>query len=162
MATDTTPNTSHRRVNTTDVRRPGRAHGSHTRTPGSAILRLERDITAMMMDPDPIDATQGRALLRELLDTVTRLTRTERQARVARLIAGSIRRLEAARQLAETDGGTRRVAAVVTMFSGGNDSTVLAHLFRQQVTHIGMATTGIGINQTRQYVQHRAADWGCR
>lgn len=125
------------------------------------IEQLERDVAALTTDPDAVDEARGRELLRELVDTVSRLTRDERAARVERLVEGSLARLEAAKLFAETDvtRGSRRVAAVVTMFSGGNDSTVLAHLFREHVTHVGMANTGIGIEQTREYVRACAAQW---
>jgi 3'-phosphoadenosine 5'-phosphosulfate sulfotransferase (PAPS reductase)/FAD synthetase len=52
------------------------------------------------------------------------------------------------------------VAGIVMLFSGGNDSTTLAHLFRQRATHAAHANTGIGIEQTRQYVRDTCASWG--
>ncbi|MGV9850408.1 hypothetical protein ACWDWU_16805 [Streptomyces sp. NPDC003442] len=54
----------------------------------------------------------------------------------------------------------RRVAGVVILFSGGNDSTTLAHLFKDRATHAAHANTGIGIEQTRQYVRNTCATWG--
>ena len=53
----------------------------------------------------------------------------------------------------------RDVAGIVTLFSGGNDSTTLAHLFRNRATHAAHANTGIGIEQTRQYVRDTCHSW---
>lgn len=58
----------------------------------------------------------------------------------------------------QADG--KKVAGIVLLFSGGNDSTTLAHMFRQQATHAAHANTGIGIEQTRQYVRDTCASWG--
>lgn len=52
------------------------------------------------------------------------------------------------------------IAGIVGLFSGGNDSTTLAHLFRDRVTHYGHANTGIGVEDTRQYVRDTCAAWG--
>lgn len=57
-------------------------------------------------------------------------------------------------------GEGKTVVGIVGLFSGGNDSTTLAHLFRNRVTHYGHANTGIGIEQTRVYVRNTCADWG--
>lgn len=57
-----------------------------------------------------------------------------------------------------TDG--RSLTAVVVLVSGGNDSTILAHIFRDIATHAAHANTGIGIEQTRQYVRDTCAHWG--
>lgn len=54
----------------------------------------------------------------------------------------------------------RKVAGIVILFSGGNDSTTLAHLFRRRATHAAHANTGIGIEKTRQYVRDTCASWG--
>lgn len=51
-------------------------------------------------------------------------------------------------------------AAVVVLFSGGNDSTLLAHLFRDEATHAAHANTGVGIEQTRQFVRDTCQSWG--
>lgn len=58
-----------------------------------------------------------------------------------------------------TDDG-KTVAGIVILFSGGDDSTAVAHLFRERATHIAHANTGIGIEQTRQFVRDTAAAWG--
>lgn len=53
----------------------------------------------------------------------------------------------------------RSVAGIVVLFSGGNDSTVLAHMFRDRATHAAHANTGIGIEQTRQFVRDTCRAW---
>lgn len=63
---------------------------------------------------------------------------------------------EAVRQ---TEEDNRKVAAIVILFSGGNDSTALAHLFKDRATHAAHANTGIGIEQTRQYVRDTCEMW---
>jgi 3'-phosphoadenosine 5'-phosphosulfate sulfotransferase (PAPS reductase)/FAD synthetase len=54
----------------------------------------------------------------------------------------------------------KELRGVVVLFSGGNDSTVLAHLMRERATHFGHCNTTIGIEQTRQFVRDTAALWG--
>jgi len=54
----------------------------------------------------------------------------------------------------------REVAGVCLLFSGGNDSTTLVHLFKDVATHAVHANTGIGIEQTRQFVRDRCKEWG--
>jgi 3'-phosphoadenosine 5'-phosphosulfate sulfotransferase (PAPS reductase)/FAD synthetase len=61
--------------------------------------------------------------------------------------------------IAEHLGG-REIAATCLLFSGGNDSTTLAHLFRGVASHAIHANTGIGIEQTRQFVRDTCAAWG--
>lgn len=56
--------------------------------------------------------------------------------------------------------GTRRLAAVVLLYSGGNDSTTLGHIMRHRATHAIHANTGIGIEETRQFVRDTCAAWG--
>jgi len=59
----------------------------------------------------------------------------------------------------EVVSADRHLAGVVILFSGGNDSTTLAHLFKDRATHAAHANTGIGIEQTRQYVRDTCAAW---
>lgn len=54
----------------------------------------------------------------------------------------------------------RMVAATVILFSGGNDSTVLAHLFREQADYAAHANTTIGIEKTRDFVRNTCEEWG--
>lgn len=62
--------------------------------------------------------------------------------------------------------GDRELVGRVVLFSGGNDSTVLAHLARHvlpvdlRATHAGHANTTIGIEATRQFVRDTCAAWG--
>lgn len=53
----------------------------------------------------------------------------------------------------------RTLAGLVILFSGGNDSTTLAHIFRERATHAAHANTGIGIEKTRQYVRDVCDSW---
>lgn len=57
-------------------------------------------------------------------------------------------------------GDRRTVVATAVLFSGGNDSTTLAHLFKDRATHAIHANTTIGIEETRQYVRDTCAAWG--
>lgn len=52
------------------------------------------------------------------------------------------------------------VRAVIGLFSGGNDSTVLSHLIRDRVTAYAHANTQVGAEPTRQFVRDTAAAWG--
>ncbi len=56
--------------------------------------------------------------------------------------------------------GARAPAAVVTCFSGGKDSIVLAHLMRSRTDYYAHANTGIGIEATRVFVRKTCAEWG--
>ena len=53
----------------------------------------------------------------------------------------------------------RMVAAVCVLYSGGNDSTTLAHLMRGRADYAVHVNTGIGIEQTREFVRETCADW---
>lgn len=58
----------------------------------------------------------------------------------------------------ELDG--KRVVAVVGLFSGGNDSTTLCHLFKDRVNYFAHANTQVGIEPTREYVRATSRQWG--
>ena len=91
-------------------------------------------------------------------EEVGRLTGPQREARVLDLMAHSESLvLESIKQHVAADN--KNLAAVATLFSGGNDSTVLAHLFRDVATHAIHANTTIGIEQTRQFVRDTCASW---
>lgn len=49
--------------------------------------------------------------------------------------------------------------AVVGLFSGGNDSTVLIDVVRARLTHLAHVNTGIGVEQTREYVRRMSCDY---
>lgn len=86
---------------------------------------------------------------------VARLTRSQREERLGNLIkqAYDIYQLS----LDALDG--REHMGSLISWSGGNDSNVLAHLMRPVATHAYMANTGIGIEETRQFVRDQAAAW---
>lgn len=54
----------------------------------------------------------------------------------------------------------REIVARCILYSGGNDSTILAHLFRDHATHAVHVNTGIGIEQTRDFVRETCKTWG--
>lgn len=60
----------------------------------------------------------------------------------------------------ETHAEDHNITGRVVLFSGGNDSTVLAHLFRSYATHAAHANTTIGIEATRQFVRDTCEGWG--
>lgn len=90
---------------------------------------------------------------------VARMTRSRREARVSELACESRDLLDLAIEKHVTHDG-RMVAATVVLFSGGNDSTVLAHLFREQADYAAHANTTIGIEQTRDFVRNTCEEWG--
>lgn len=81
-----------------------------------------------------------------------------RRDRLKRLMDESQQILSAAIREHIIDDG-KQLAGIVTMFSGGDDSTTLAHLFRDTVDAAAHANTGIGIEQTRQFVRDTCAAW---
>lgn len=90
------------------------------------------------------------------------MTEKDREANQPRSVDALVREAndildEAYWQLVETQG--KSLTGIVVMFSGGNDSTVLAHLMRERATHFAHCNTTIGIEQTRQFVRDRAAEW---
>lgn len=90
---------------------------------------------------------------------VARLTRPQREERVAELVAESRDILSLAIEKHVTHDG-RMVAATCVLFSGGNDSTTLAHMFRNDVDYFVHANTTIGIEKTREFVRNVSEEWG--
>ena len=88
---------------------------------------------------------------------VTSLSRSDRQRRLQHLIDQSHGIYDSA---LETLLNGRQLIAECLLFSGGNDSTTLAHLFRNKATHAIHANTTIGIEETRQYVRDTCKQWG--
>ena len=90
---------------------------------------------------------------------VARFTGPQRLARLATLLDESTAILnQAIEQHITSDGKT--VAGVVILFSGGNDSTTLAHMLRDRATHAAHANTTVGIEQTRDFVRNTCEEWG--
>lgn len=54
----------------------------------------------------------------------------------------------------------RMKAAWCVLFSGGNDSTILAHMMRHRADYAVHANTTIGIEETRQFVRDTCKGWG--
>jgi 3'-phosphoadenosine 5'-phosphosulfate sulfotransferase (PAPS reductase)/FAD synthetase len=49
---------------------------------------------------------------------------------------------------------------VIGLFSGGGDSSILAHLMRRRVHSLAHIDTGIAVPATRRYVEAVCAEWG--
>lgn len=90
------------------------------------------------------------------LPIVAALTRPDRELRVRRLIDQSHHIYDVAVTECLRD---RELIAQCVLFSGGNDSTTLAHLFRRRATHAVMGNTTIGIERTRKYVRDTCESW---
>jgi 3'-phosphoadenosine 5'-phosphosulfate sulfotransferase (PAPS reductase)/FAD synthetase len=88
---------------------------------------------------------------------VAAMTPDQREARVHALIEHSHHLVDVG--IAEMVGDRHELAGVCVLWSGGNDSTTLAHLMRGRATHAIHANTGIGIEETRQFVRDLAATW---
>jgi 3'-phosphoadenosine 5'-phosphosulfate sulfotransferase (PAPS reductase)/FAD synthetase len=87
---------------------------------------------------------------------VMRLTRSQREKRVERLIEMAwVRFHEACNVL----GQGKEIVAVCGLFSGGKDSSTITHLFRPALTHLVHANTETGIEDTREFVRRVAAEW---
>lgn len=108
----------------------------------------------MSSDPDWFDTT-----LTSSDDAVARLPRPAREERIRLLTAQSHLILDQAIHEHISEPG-KTLAGVVGLFSGGNDSTVLAHLMRPRLSHLAHANTTIGIEATRVFVRDTAAAWG--
>lgn len=89
-------------------------------------------------------------------EDVVRLGTEARITRLSALIVDSIRIYEEA---IKTHLGNHRLVAKVVLFSGGNDSTVLAHLFRNFADYAAHANTTIGIEETREFVRDCCTKW---
>ena len=80
------------------------------------------------------------------------------EARYQALLEDSERIMQKAKEKAEEGG--HKVVATVVLFSGGHDSTLVAHLFKDRASHFMTANTGIGVEETRQFVRGTVAAWG--
>ncbi|ADE43470.1 phosphoadenosine phosphosulfate reductase [Streptomyces phage phiSASD1] len=108
--------------------------------------------------PIPFPVTSAAALaLKRTPDQVARMTRPEREDRVQRLVGYAHWMVD--RAIAQ-HFDKRSVAAIAVLYSGGNDSTTLAHIFRQRATCAVHANTTIGVEATREFVRETCAGWG--
>lgn len=89
-------------------------------------------------------------------EIVASLTPDQREERLTKLIAQAHKIVDKAWELA--DGRMR--AAWCILYSGGNDSTVLAHLMRDRADYAIHCNTTIGIEATRQFVRDTCKSWG--
>lgn len=89
---------------------------------------------------------------------VASLTRPERTARVVNLIAESNQLLDAGIEQ-HIHADNKELAGIVVLYSGGNDSTCLAHLFRHKANYAAHANTGVGVEATRQFVRDTCDTW---
>ena len=53
----------------------------------------------------------------------------------------------------------KELVAKIALFSGGNDSIVMLHLVRNQITAAGHCNTTIGIEETREFVRNTCKTW---
>lgn len=106
--------------------------------------------------PFPRTGDAARAL-KVSPDDVARMTKSERERRVRELLGMSHWIVDRA---LEKYFVKHRVAAMAIMYSGGNDSTTLAHVFRNRADLAIHANTGIGVEETRQFVRETCATWG--
>ena len=91
------------------------------------------------------------------MTAIETLSPMQRERRVLSLIEDANRIIDEALATRLQD---HKLMATCILFSGGNDSTVLAHLFRQRATHAIHCNTTIGIEQTRQFVRDTCKEWG--
>jgi 3'-phosphoadenosine 5'-phosphosulfate sulfotransferase (PAPS reductase)/FAD synthetase len=89
------------------------------------------------------------------VEIIAKLTRPKREQRVQNLVTQAHAIYNQGLNLA----AGRTVKGSVLLFSGGNDSTVLGHIFRNTATHAAHANTGIGIERTREFVREVCAEW---
>jgi 3'-phosphoadenosine 5'-phosphosulfate sulfotransferase (PAPS reductase)/FAD synthetase len=117
----------------------------------------ERRTDRRTVVPD-VDLSGRHWLLDLTADAVGRLSPTHREQRVELLIAESRTLLERGRSDLVTQDG-KDLAGICVLFSGGNDSTVLAHLFRRDIAAAIHVNTGIGVEATRTFVRDTCQAW---
>ena len=117
-------------------------------TSNEALFAVADAYNGDPMRPDLIQPTP--------VSIITHLTKPDRELRVTRLIQQAHDIYD--NGLADHLDGHELVASDL-LFSGGNDSTLLGHVFKDRVTHIVHINTGIGIKATRDYVHETAALW---
>lgn len=115
---------------------------------GDVLFSETELFTGDPLDPDTIQVCPP--------EVIATLTRPQREQRVTKLIEQAHHIVDRAWELA--DGRMR--AAWCVLYSGGNDSTVLAHMMRDRVDFAVHANTTIGIEDTRQFVRDTCHMWG--
>jgi 3'-phosphoadenosine 5'-phosphosulfate sulfotransferase (PAPS reductase)/FAD synthetase len=90
-------------------------------------------------------------------DVIASLTSADRALRVRHLVSQAHDIYD---QSIEAHLGGRDLVASCLLYSGGNDSTTLGHIFKRRATHAIHANTGIGVEETRQFVRDTCAAWG--
>lgn len=90
-------------------------------------------------------------------EAIAEMTQAERETRVLALIEDGHRIIKEA---LDTHLDDHQLVGTCILYSGGNDSTTLAHLFKDQATHAIHCNTTIGIEQTRQFVRDVCKNWG--
>lgn len=88
---------------------------------------------------------------------VARLGEADRRRRMSKLVEQAHRIID---QALETHLDGHELVGSCLLFSGGNDSTILAHLVRSRCTHAVHCNTGIGVESTREFVRKTCAEWG--
>jgi 3'-phosphoadenosine 5'-phosphosulfate sulfotransferase (PAPS reductase)/FAD synthetase len=88
---------------------------------------------------------------------IAELTAAEREQRLLKLVEQANQIVDKAWEL---HAAGRMRAAWCILFSGGNDSTVLAHMLRHRADCAVHANTTIGIEDTRQFVRDTCQHWG--
>lgn len=117
--------------------------------PEYALYSEEEIYTGDPLNPDMVCVTPP--------GVVAGLTLSQRQERVSNLISQAHNILDLSWEI---HGENRKNVANCVLFSGGNDSTVLAHMMRGRVDFAVHCNTTIGIEKTRQFVRDTCADWG--
>jgi len=90
---------------------------------------------------------------------VQELSKDERLARMHELLKESYLLLDWGIESMITSQG-KSVAGIAILYSGGNDSTCLAHMFKHRADVAVHANTTIGIEETREFVRDTCKAWG--
>lgn len=90
-------------------------------------------------------------------EVVAELSGRDRVKRVVRLTQQA---REILTDAMEAHGRGRDIVARCVLFSGGDDSTAVLHLFRRIATHAVHVNTGTGIPETGEYVRDLTRRWG--
>lgn len=90
---------------------------------------------------------------------IAKLSGHQRERRVELLIEDANLILDKALEVF-IENDSKNAAGLVGLFSGGNDSTVMCHVMKDRLTHLGHANTTIGIEDTRRFVRETSKNWG--